>query len=403
MCRINKINLIIFSVLVVVFILNCVKREHSNPLDPKYVIPGSGPAAPSLSMPTNGSSIGYNKPLFKWSEVDRVGSYELFVADTSGLMVLQHNDLTISYYTASNPLSDRKYFWKVRSRDGLGNWGGWSATWSFTIDTHGPVGPSLSIPENGATIGNNKPSFEWNDVSDAVIYEIFVANNHNSKVIQDSSLIISRYIESSVLSDGKYTWRVRCRDGAGNWGEWSATWSFTIKSAIIASPDPLVFGNVPLGQSKDLTLSISNPSDAVLNVTNITSTNTQFSVTSGTSFSVAVGSSQNVTIRFTPPSKGNQSGELSISNNSSVNPKTVSLSGNGTAPIIAVLPDPLAFGSVPLGQSKDLNLSTSNPGDAVLTVTNITSTNAQFSVTSGTSFSMESGSSKNVTVRFTPS
>jgi uncharacterized protein (TIGR02145 family) len=110
---------------------------------------------------------------------------------------------------------------------------------------------------------------------------------------------------------------------------------------IEASPNPLAFGSVTLGLSKDLTLSISNTGDASLNVTDITSSNPQFSVTGGTSFSVASGTSQNVTVRFTPSAEGGMSGVLSISNNSSVNPKTISMSGSGTGTVATPTFNPL--------------------------------------------------------------
>ena len=92
--------------------------------------------------------------------------------------------------------------------------------------------PILVSPSNTSTISDSTPTFEWLDVSGAVLYELQVDNSSSftSPEIYQSSLTSSTYTSSSSLSDGTYYWRVRCQDSQGNWGWWSSVCSFTIET-----------------------------------------------------------------------------------------------------------------------------------------------------------------------------
>jgi photosystem II stability/assembly factor-like uncharacterized protein len=70
-------------------------------------------------------------------------------------------------------------------------------------------------------------------------------------------------------------------------------------------------------------------------------------------------------------------------------------------PIIAATPNPLAFDNTIVGESSLETLTIENTGDAPLEVTNITSTNAVFSVDM-TSFTVEPGESQEITAYFSP-
>jgi len=75
--------------------------------------------------------------------------------------------------------------------------------------------------------------------------------------------------------------------------------------------------------------------------------------------------------------------------------------GTTGEPMISATPNPLAFDETNVGETAEETLTIENTGDATLNVTDITSTNAVFSVDM-TSFSVEPGASQDVTVSFDP-
>ena len=81
--------------------------------------------------------------------------------------------------------------------------------------------------------------------------------------------------------------------------------------SISLSPNPMPFGDVRVGSSKPLQLSITNSGDAALNVSSITVSNSEFSVAS-TGFQVAAGATLNKTVTFSPTSTGVKSATLTV-------------------------------------------------------------------------------------------
>ena len=168
----------------------------------------------------------------------------------------------------------------------------------------------------------------------------------------------------------------------------------------------LAFGNVTTGQSKDLTLTISNTGNAALAVSQLSVTGTGFSVVSpSTPFNVAAGGMQTVTVRFAPATDGTVSGTLAIATNAFAPPPSVGLSGMGLkpgVPAIGASPASLDFGTVTAGQTKDLTIAVSNTGTGFLTVSSLTAS-AGFSVVSPPApFDVGAAASTTVTVRFAP-
>ena len=104
---------------------------------------------------------------------------------------------------------------------------------------------------------------------------------------------------------------------------------------ITLFPDPLNFGGVNSGDTLGMQLTITNSGNAALDVTNITVSNSEFSVASPTSFQVAAGTTLNKTVSFLPTSTGLKSATLTVTSNASNLPSaTVNLSGIGiTRPV----------------------------------------------------------------------
>ncbi|MBI4877677.1 MAG: choice-of-anchor D domain-containing protein [Acidobacteria bacterium] len=179
------------------------------------------------------------------------------------------------------------------------------------------------------------------------------------------------------------------------------------------TPAALGFGAVPVGQSKDLAVTLSNSGSANLDVRTLTLNNPQFRVVApAVPLTIGPGSKQAVTLRFTPASAGAQSAALTIASNDPSRPSvTVALTGTGEAAAppagtarIAVTPDRLDFGTVTVGQTKDLPLSISAAGaTAPLVVSGISSSDPRFTLVSpAIPFTLNAGAAATATIRFAP-
>ena len=101
---------------------------------------------------------------------------------------------------------------------------------------------------------------------------------------------------------------------------------------IIGVSGNLAFGDVAVGGSRDLTMTIANTGNAVLTVTSLSVSgglvaHTTASWTSGT---IAAGGSQSVNITFAPTAAGSYSGTVTVNGDQTAGSTTIAISGNAT-------------------------------------------------------------------------
>ena len=110
----------------------------------------------------------------------------------------------------------------------------------------------------------------------------------------------------------------------------SAIGSASLLSEISVQTPLLQFDSVAVNQTKTLALKIYNRGAANLQVTNITSNNTRFTLTAPVNFTLAPGDSNTVNVKFSPTAAGSQTGTVTITNNdANENPLLVRVSGSG--------------------------------------------------------------------------
>lgn len=258
-----------------------------------FTIDTIGPSAPTLVSPTHNTYTTDSTPYLDWSVPATAAGYQVQV-DTSASFTTTVVDTTPSnsYYTTTT-LADNTYYWRVRAKDSLDNWGSWTSTWSFIIDTTAPSAPTLVSPGNNLETNDNTPYLDWLEVGDASDYQVQVdtSDSFPSPIIDVGGLAVSYYQILSSLTDDVYFWRVRAVDLAGNIGAWSAIRSFTIDTAgpsapSLVSPDdaeiltdttPLLLWN-SVTDGEEYQLQIDTAGTFVSFEYNITTSNTFYSI-----------------------------------------------------------------------------------------------------------------------------
>lgn len=140
-------------------------------------------------------------------------NYQISTSDNFGTLV-ENVTVASNGWTVVSPLSEGRYFWRVRVGDSSDNWGSWSAIWTFTIDTTDPIisGPVDFAFSEGAT-GYN---ISWVITeTNLYTYEVYL-----NDVVVDSGLLTldgdTLSISVDGLSVGSYNYTVVVTDSAGN-------------------------------------------------------------------------------------------------------------------------------------------------------------------------------------------
>jgi hypothetical protein len=177
------------------------------------------------------------------------------------------------------------------------------------------------------------------------------------------------------------------------------------------SPPSMTFPSQALGSTSSAqAVTLTNSGATTLNITSITLTGANaadFAQTNTCGSSVAGGANCTISVRFTPAASGTRTAALTLTDNATGSPQTVSLTGTGTASLVSLSPTSLAFGNQSVGTTSTAQtLTLSNTGSATLSITSfaLTGTNASdFAQTNTCGSSVATGANCTISVRFTPS
>ncbi|MEO0092355.1 MAG: choice-of-anchor J domain-containing protein [candidate division WOR-3 bacterium] len=187
----------------------------------------------TLTSPADGAEFQNRTPTFEWTPVDGATLYRIQIATDQNFnnVLLQDVSSTTSWTVSEeDALADGTYYWHVRAEE-PGTPDPYSTSRMFKVDNEGPLPPdtsSFSIPE-GAVIDDPTPTFSWAEVSDAVKYNLLVEVG-DKQVVIDETLDVNTYTPEEPLADGGYVWMVKCRDLAGNWGNYSDPRTFILST-----------------------------------------------------------------------------------------------------------------------------------------------------------------------------
>jgi hypothetical protein len=190
------------------------------------------PGAATLTSP-NGNVITSN-PTYTWNEVSGATWYYLYISEPSGQAFAQ-------WYAASQVCSSGTCSVGNAKTLGVGQHRWWIQTWNsvgysswstgMTFTTTLPGAAALNTP-NGVT--TNNPTYNWNKVSEATWYYIYVNGPsgyvftqwyRTSDVCGASTCSIAN--ATPGLASGQYRWWIQTWNNVG-YGPWSAGLNFSV-------------------------------------------------------------------------------------------------------------------------------------------------------------------------------
>ena len=197
--------------------------------------PPQPPPPPVLISPENGSSVSWT-PTLIWEASQGATSYNIQILSRIRRrlrVVYSATEITSTQYTVPEGILSLNtlYYWRVCGVNSYGQ-SDWSSMWSFTVTSLGPQPPpppTLISPENGSIVRTLTPTFEWEEISDADLYELSIEDSSHTEIYNNNSIITTSFtLPEGILSDGSvYYWRVKAHNSDG-WGDYSDQWSFTV-------------------------------------------------------------------------------------------------------------------------------------------------------------------------------
>ncbi len=179
-------------------------------------------------------------------------------------------------------------------------------------------------------------------------------------------------------------------------------YEFARPSVLTLFPVSLAFADQNVGStSAALSSTITNTASTATTVCGFSVTG-DFSQTNTCASSIAAKGSCAVNVDFTPTAKGVRSGLLQIITNDAGSPQTVTLSGKGVAPAVALSASALNFSAQQVGTtSPSQSFTLNNTGDGTLIITNVALT-GDFSRSDTCGNSVAPGISCTFSVTFAP-
>lgn len=279
-------------------------------------------------------------------------------------------------------------------------------------DGRGAPSISFTAPGDGDTLDSPKTiSWNANDPNGRnLTYALFYSADGGTTWLPLAvDLTRTEYLLDPSRIAGGDNVRFRVVASAGLDSGEAVTGAVSVPTApgVDTSNATLDFGNVSLGQATERTLIVRNSGTGLLTLSGVTVDNPSFIILESLPLQVPSGIKRGVTVRFRPTLQGRQSANLTLTTNDTSRPTYAAvLTANvfdRPQPNAELLTASLDFGAIPAGQTKDLTVTIRNNGNAPLAVSSISTENSRFSAVGvSTPFSLSVGSTRDITVRFSP-
>ena len=174
--------------------------------------------------------------------------------------------------------------------------------------------------------------------------------------------------------------------------------------SVTLSTGSLTFATQLVGTSSaSQVVTLTNTGNATLTITSLTSSG-DFAQTNTCGSSVAAGANCTISVTFTPTNINTRSGAITIVDNATGSPQSVTLTGKGTYVLLA--PTNLNFGKVTVGMSSSpQSITFTNTSKRAMTIRSVTiigMNSTDFSQTNTCGTSVAGGASCSISVTFKP-
>jgi hypothetical protein len=174
---------------------------------------------------------------------------------------------------------------------------------------------------------------------------------------------------------------------------------------LASTPSSLRFGDVIVGQTETLLVTVTNNGQTSATISAITANSSQFTVSNvSLPFIMLAGQSLEFNVSYTPKDTGWTSGTIKLSSTASNATLVIDLSGNGvSSESLTVTPAVISFGQVATGSTTTIPLVLTNSKTWKMTLPAATVTGNGFSF-SGATFplTLSAGQSVTLNVKFAP-
>ncbi|MCK5126704.1 MAG: DNRLRE domain-containing protein [candidate division Zixibacteria bacterium] len=402
-----KRNVLLYVfILLAVMVLAVSCSDKDNPVIPQNHPPTKPVVDSPSGSPPNGSTNASITPTLRWKcsdpDSDKI-TYDLYFGKNNTPPKVSENQSNTNYATGNLEYS-KKYYWKIVAKDSHGATTS-SDVWSFTtksapVETistpnkptgvdSGEINQTLSYTTGGSTssLGNNhniQYQFDWNDGS-------------------YSGWSISTGASHAWSKSGTYNIKARaqCATHTDKISAWSNTKqviiNFPIQPKLAVSTNSLDFDST----HTSLTFNITNTGTG--NLTWNISDNKSWIAVSPISGSTTTETDQvSISVDRNGLSTGTHTGTVTISSNGGTKAIGVSMVVAPDPPICRVEPTGLSFGSVQVGESKDMSFAITNTGGGTLSGS-VNESCSHYRIISGSgSYNLGTGQSRSVNVRFAP-
>jgi len=226
------------------------------------------------------------------------------------------------------------------------------------------------------------------------------SNNCMQPVLASGSCTINVSFQPTLF--GPQTGTLTVTDYANNSPQTVTLSGTGLAPVVNLSPTTLTFGEQAISTtSQPQTVTLSNSGNGALTPLTITVSGA-FAQTNTCGSSVAVTGSCTINVTFTPTNAGTRNGALTIADNASNSPQTVSLTGTGTGPVVGLSPSSLTFTGQLVGTSSGAQtVALTNTGNASLTISGITAS-GDFFQTNNCGTSVSAGANCSIAASFKP-